>query len=123
MIGIQAMLIATRKMTKVLPTTRSSVSEGLFLTLVQMSIVKMVDDELKIEVREDMRAAIITASIKPRAPVVILYFIHIYLYSFITFPLIVCPQTIWQSSQTIFGTLWHEVEDESDIGDVGAPGL
>ena len=89
MIGIQAMLIATRKMTKVLPTTRSSVSEGLFLTLVQMSIVKMVDDELKIEVREDMRAAIITASIKPRAPVVILYFIHIYLYSFITFPLIV----------------------------------
>ena len=69
MIGIQAMLIATRKMTKVLPTTRSSVSEGLFLTLVQMSIVKMVDDELKIEVREDMRAAIITASIRPRAPV------------------------------------------------------
>ena len=38
---------------------------------------------------------------------------------------LVCPQTIWQSSQTIFGfgTLWHEVEDESDIGDVGAPGL
>ena len=89
MIGIQAMLIATRKMTKVLPTTRSSVSEGLFLTLVQMSIVKMVDDELKIEVREDMRAAIITASIKPRAPVVILYFIHIYLYSFVSFHLIV----------------------------------
>ena len=76
MIGIQAMLIATRKMTKVLPTTRSSVSEGLFLTLVQMSIVKMVDDELKIEVRDDMRAAIITASIRPRAPDVILYFIH-----------------------------------------------
>ena len=63
------MLTATRKMTKVLPTTSSSVSEGLFLTLVQMSRVKMVEDELKIEVSEDMRAAIITASIRPRAPV------------------------------------------------------
>ena len=63
------MLTATRKMTKVLPTTRSSVSEGLFLTLVQMSKVKIVEEELKIEVREDIRAAIITASIRPRAPV------------------------------------------------------
>ena len=63
------MLTATRKITKVLPTTRSSVSEGLFLTLVQMSMVKMVEEELKMEVREDMRAAIITASIRPRAPV------------------------------------------------------
>ena len=69
MMGIQAMLTATKKMTKVLPTMRSSVSEGLALTLVQMSIVKMVEDELKIEVREDIRAAIITASIRPRAPV------------------------------------------------------
>ena len=90
MIGIQAMLMATRKMTKVLPTTRSSVSEGLFLTLVQMSIVKMVDDELKIEVREDIRAAIITASIRPRAPVVILYLFYPHL--FLLF--LVCPQTI-----------------------------
>ena len=63
------MLTATRKMTKVLPTTSSSVSEGLFLTLVQMSMVKIVEEELKIEVREDMSAAIITASIRPRAPV------------------------------------------------------
>ena len=63
------MLTATKKMTKVLPTMRSSVSEGLALTLVQMSIVKMVEDELKIEVRDDIRAAIITASIRPRAPV------------------------------------------------------
>ena len=111
MIGIQAMLIATRKMTKVLPTTRSSVSEGLFLTLVQMSIVKMVDDELKIEVREDMRAAIITASIRPRAPVVI--------YSLSTNNLAVKSNNIIFG----FGTLWHEVENKSDIGDVGAPGL
>ena len=38
------------------------------LSLVQISMVNMVDDELKMEVREDMRAAIITASIMPRAP-------------------------------------------------------
>ena len=31
-------------------------------------MVKMVDEELKMEVREDMRAANITASIIPRAP-------------------------------------------------------
>merc|ERR1711962_1680023 len=34
-----------------------------------MSIVKIVEAELKTEVREDMRAAIITASINPLAPV------------------------------------------------------
>ena len=62
------MLTATRKMTNVLPTTNSSVSDGLLLIRVQMSIVKIVEDELNIEVKEDIRAAIITASISPRAP-------------------------------------------------------
>ena len=38
------------------------------LSLVHISMVNMVDEELKMEVREDMRAAIITASIMPRAP-------------------------------------------------------
>ena len=33
-----------------------------------MSMVKMVEEELKMEVREDMSAASITASIMPRAP-------------------------------------------------------
>jgi hypothetical protein len=33
-----------------------------------MSMVKMVEAELKTEVREDMRAAIMTASIRPRSP-------------------------------------------------------
>lgn len=33
-----------------------------------MSIVKIVEEELKMEVREDIRAANITASIIPRAP-------------------------------------------------------
>jgi len=37
--------------------------------LVQMSIVKMVEAELKTEVREDMRAAIMTANIRPLRPV------------------------------------------------------
>ena len=34
----------------------------------QMSIVKMVVAELKMEVCDDISAAIITANIKPRAP-------------------------------------------------------
>ena len=34
-----------------------------------MSMVKMVEEELKIDVKEDMRAAIMTASIIPLAPV------------------------------------------------------
>ena len=62
------MLTATRKMTKVRPTTSSSVSEGRVRTSGQMSIVKIVEEELKMEVREDISAAIITASIRPRAP-------------------------------------------------------
>ena len=33
-----------------------------------MSIVKMVEEELKMEVREDMRAASITAIMAPRIP-------------------------------------------------------
>ncbi len=33
-----------------------------------MSMVKMVEAELKTEVREDMRAAIMTASIRPLSP-------------------------------------------------------
>ena len=33
-----------------------------------MSMVKMVEEELKMEVREDIRAANITANIMPRAP-------------------------------------------------------
>ena len=62
------MLMATKMITKDLPTSSNSVSEGLLLNLVQTSIVKMVEEELKIEVREDMRAAIITANIRPFKP-------------------------------------------------------
>ena len=68
MMGIQAMLTATKMTTKDRPTMRSSVSEGLLLNRVQTSIVKMVEDELNIEVREDMRAAIMTASMRPLRP-------------------------------------------------------
>ena len=62
------MLIATKNNTKVLPTMSSSVSEGFLLNLVQISMVKMVEEELKMEVREDISAAIITANIRPLAP-------------------------------------------------------
>jgi hypothetical protein len=43
-------------------------SEALFLNLFQMSNVKMVDDELNVEAKELMSAAIITVSISPRRP-------------------------------------------------------
>lgn len=43
----------------------SSISLAFFLNCLQISIVKMVELLLNIEVREDMRADIITASIKP----------------------------------------------------------
>ena len=46
----------------------SSASEAFFLILLQMSIVKMVLLLLKMEVREEMRADIMTANIKPRSP-------------------------------------------------------
>ena len=43
-------------------------SDGFFLNRVQMSIVKIVELELNIDVRELIRAAIITASIIPESP-------------------------------------------------------
>lgn len=54
--------------TKARPTISNSTSVAFFLILVQMSIEKIVEEELKIEVREDMRAASITASISPERP-------------------------------------------------------
>jgi len=50
------------------PTTRSSLSVALGRSRRQMSIVKIVELELKIEVREDINAAIITANIIPDSP-------------------------------------------------------
>ena len=52
-----------------LPTIISSMSEAFLRIRLQISMVKIVEDELKMEVREDMRAAIMTASMTPRAPV------------------------------------------------------
>ena len=46
----------------------SSMSDAFFLISFQMSMVKMVEAELKIEVREDIRAASMTANIRPRIP-------------------------------------------------------
>lgn len=51
-----------------LPTIMSSHSDARDLKLFHRSMVKMVLALLKMEVREDMRAAIITAIIKPRSP-------------------------------------------------------
>ncbi len=46
----------------------SSKSDASFLMSFQMSMVKMVEAELKMEVREDIRAASITASMRPFMP-------------------------------------------------------
>ena len=100
------MLTATRKMTKVRPTTSSSVSEGRVRTSGQMSIVNIVEEELKMEVREDISAAIITASIRPRAPVVDIILLNHY--NVPSYALL---------------TLRHEREHELDVCDVCAPGL
>lgn len=51
-----------------LPTIMSSHSVARVLKVFHMSMVKMVLELLKMEVREDMRAAIITAIISPRSP-------------------------------------------------------
>ena len=51
-----------------LPTISSSISDGFFRIRVQISIVKMVDDELKIEVKELIKAASMTDNIKPVKP-------------------------------------------------------
>lgn len=51
-----------------LPTRSSSLSEARGLCFFQMSMVKRVEQLLKMEVSEDIRAAIITAIISPRKP-------------------------------------------------------
>ena len=43
-------------------------SEAFLRMRVQMSIVKMVEDELNIDVSDDISADIITANINPLAP-------------------------------------------------------
>lgn len=59
-----------------LPTIISSHSEAARRKYLHKSIVNRVLELLKMEVREDMRAAIITAIIRPRRPVENM---HIYL--------------------------------------------
>lgn len=82
MIGIQRMDMATSARTKTLreniyyflceilllylPTIISSQSCAFFLKRCQISIVKMVELELNIDVNEDINAAIIQANVKPR---------------------------------------------------------
>lgn len=48
-----------------LPTIMSSISLAFFLNCLQISMVNMVELLLNMEVREDISADIITASIKP----------------------------------------------------------
>ena len=68
MTGIQRIEIPTNIITKRRPIIISSTSLALGLTRFQMSIVNMTLQELNTDVREDIKAAIITATIRPLAP-------------------------------------------------------
>lgn len=61
-------LHGNRMLSPHLPTMMSSLSAAWGLMRVQMSMVNRVLLLLKMEAREDMRAASITASIRPRKP-------------------------------------------------------
>jgi len=63
------MLTPRSTTTNNLPTKSFSRSDAVVRNLVQISMVKIVEAELKTEVKEDMMAAIITAKIKPFNPV------------------------------------------------------
>ena len=61
--------MTTSTTTTTLPTISCSLSVAFGLNSLQMSMVKMVLELLKAEDSEDMRAAIMTASISPTSPV------------------------------------------------------
>ena len=68
-IGIQSKPTTTRQITTTRPTISCSLCDARGLKTFQISTVKMVLELLKADESEDMRAAIITANIKPTAPV------------------------------------------------------
>ena len=67
-IGKKTYLMTTKTSTKSLPAKSSSFSEAFGRTYLYISMVKIVDEELKIEVKDDIKAANITANIRPRTP-------------------------------------------------------
>lgn len=81
MTGIQTTDATTNRTTDTRPTMIISCSEGeprihtgpLVRTRCQMSTLTMVEAELKTEVRDDIRAAIITANIIPLNPVMMTF--------------------------------------------------
>ena len=66
--GIQRIEMTTKNTTNTRPTTISSMSLALGLTRFHKSIVNITEQELKTLVSEDIKAAIITATMRPRAP-------------------------------------------------------
>ena len=68
MTGIQMTEIKTKKSTKIRPTITFSFSEGFFLNIVHTSTVKIVDAELNMDVKEDIKAANMTPNMAPRKP-------------------------------------------------------
>lgn len=70
-----------------------------------MSMVKMVDAELKMEVNDDINAANITANMRPRNP-------EVREENFLR----VCSSC---QDLTDLLTMRHDVQDQFDVGDVG----
>ena len=70
--GIQATEMATRTTTAIRPTNNCSTSDGLFRILDQISIAKIVEAELNIEVNVENKAANIIANIIPIKPKIML---------------------------------------------------
>ena len=66
--GIQSNPTTTKQITTTRPTISCSFCDARGLKIFQMSTVKMVLELLKADESDDIRAAIITASIKPTAP-------------------------------------------------------
>ncbi len=58
----------TRKSVYTLPTIMSSFSSDFGLKNLQISNVKRVEEELKIDVKDDIKAASTAANIRPRKP-------------------------------------------------------
>ena len=65
---ILRLYIKANELVRYLPTIMSSISLAFFLNCLQISMVKIVELLLKMDVSDDIKADIITASMRPRAP-------------------------------------------------------
>lgn len=96
-----------------LPTSSSSLSEALGRCFFQMSMVKSVELLLKMEVSDDMSAAIITAIMSPRRPA-----IQRWMSGCRYRAVLEVKCTYWQGSFNL--TAWHQFNHQFRKSNVGA---